>query len=197
MVGERDRGAEAGAAEARGARDQRLARLQLLPRARRLLGGARPARGVAARADAGGVGHLPGARDVPGVGLGRRSSRREAYGAGSGHRPDVGVPGFDGHGVTIALLDTGVDASHPYLHGRVLPGIDMSNAAPIPRRARTRRTLRSSSGTARSSPASSSARTARRASAASRPRRASCRSASRAGRRPPTAASSCTAGATS
>jgi len=48
-----------------------------------------------------------------------------AYGAGSGHRPEVGVPGFDGHGVTIALLDTGVDASHPYLHGRVLPGIDV------------------------------------------------------------------------
>ena len=49
----------------------------------------------------------------------------KAYGAGSGHRPDVGVPGFGGHGVTIALLDTGVDASHPYLHGHVLPGVDV------------------------------------------------------------------------
>jgi len=49
----------------------------------------------------------------------------DAYGASSGHRPDVGVPGFDGHGVTIALLDTGIDASHPYLHDRVLPGIDV------------------------------------------------------------------------
>jgi subtilisin family serine protease len=47
------------------------------------------------------------------------------YGPGSGHRSDVGVPGFGGRGVTIALLDTGVDASHPYLHGRVLPGIDV------------------------------------------------------------------------
>jgi subtilisin family serine protease len=35
------------------------------------------------------------------------------------------LPGFDGQGVTVALLDTGVDASQPYLHGRVLPGIDV------------------------------------------------------------------------
>jgi subtilase family protein len=49
----------------------------------------------------------------------------KGYGQASGHRPDVGVPGFDGHGVTIALLDTGVDATHPYLHGRVQPGIDV------------------------------------------------------------------------
>lgn len=48
-----------------------------------------------------------------------------AFGAASGHRAVADLPGFDGHGVTIALLDTGVDLSHPYLHGKVLPGIDL------------------------------------------------------------------------
>ena len=37
----------------------------------------------------------------------------------------VRLPGFDGTGLTIALLDTGVDLSHPYLDGRVEPGIDI------------------------------------------------------------------------
>jgi subtilisin family serine protease len=37
------------------------------------------------------------------------------------------VPGLDGAGVTIALLDTGVDTSHPYLRRSVLPGIDLIN----------------------------------------------------------------------
>jgi hypothetical protein len=61
-----------------------------------------------------------------------------SYGRGSGHRPDVRLPGFDGRSVTIALLDTGVDRAHPYLRGRVLPGIDVvggddeTTAAPDP-----------------------------------------------------------------
>jgi hypothetical protein len=46
------------------------------------------------------------------------------FAAASGHRPTAELPGYDGHGVTIALLDTGVEASHPYLHGHVLPGFD-------------------------------------------------------------------------
>ncbi len=37
----------------------------------------------------------------------------------------VRLPGFDGTGQTIALLDTGVDLTHPYLGGRVEPGIDV------------------------------------------------------------------------
>jgi subtilisin family serine protease len=42
----------------------------------------------------------------------------------------VRLAGTDGHGVTVALLDTGVDAAVPYLRGRVLGGIDLVGGDP-------------------------------------------------------------------
>ena len=55
---------------------------------------------------------------------------RADYGPLSGHRADVSVPGVDGRGVTIALLDTGVDGAVPYLRGRIQEGIDIVGGNP-------------------------------------------------------------------
>src|SRR5204863_2150296 len=44
---------------------------------------------------------------------------------GAARRPGILLPGFDGGGVTIALLDTGVDRAQPFLRGRVQDGINI------------------------------------------------------------------------
>lgn len=53
------------------------------------------------------------------------ASLRPDFGEGGASGAPVSLPGFDGRGVTVALLDGGVDRSHPYLRGRVLRGFDL------------------------------------------------------------------------
>jgi minor extracellular serine protease Vpr len=48
-----------------------------------------------------------------------------------GGRLGIRLPGFTGRGVTIALLDTGVDRSHPFLHDRVGTGYDVVSDDPL------------------------------------------------------------------
>lgn len=50
---------------------------------------------------------------------------RPEFRAGAGRRLEAALAGFDGRGVRIALLDSGVDLDHPYLAGRVQNGLDL------------------------------------------------------------------------
>ncbi|HEY8193322.1 MAG TPA: S8 family serine peptidase, partial [Gaiellaceae bacterium] len=54
-----------------------------------------------------------------------RLLERDELAPGSGVRARLGLPGFTGRGVTVALLDTGVEHGHDYLSGAVLEGIDI------------------------------------------------------------------------
>jgi subtilisin family serine protease len=50
---------------------------------------------------------------------------RNRLAAGTGDRLDVALPSFDGNGVTVAILDTGIEGTHPYLLGQVEDGRDV------------------------------------------------------------------------
>ena len=53
-----------------------------------------------------------------------------SFAPGTGHRLPRPPRGLDGRGVTVALLDTHVDASVAYLHGAVLPEVDVVGGTP-------------------------------------------------------------------
>jgi len=61
-----------------------------------------------------------------------RMIERNQLGDGTSGRLDVALPGFDGNGVTVAVLDTGIEGTHPYLLGQVADGRDVVDRDPSP-----------------------------------------------------------------
>src|SRR5256885_16693263 len=90
----------------------------------------RTVNGFSAAFDARGIALLERAADVAGVYPVRAAypaslSSRLLTSSEFGERPNIGLSDKDGRGVTIALLDTGVDRAQPFLRGRVASGIDI------------------------------------------------------------------------
>ncbi|HUG66054.1 MAG TPA: S8 family serine peptidase [Gaiellaceae bacterium] len=89
---------------------------------------ARVINGFSGRLDPTSAALLDGDREVVGIYPVRIAYPAQA-GESGGVLPsavaDLEIAGLDGSGVTVALLDTGVDRSHPYLRQRVLSGVDV------------------------------------------------------------------------
>ncbi|HEU0337189.1 MAG TPA: S8 family serine peptidase [Gaiellaceae bacterium] len=79
---------------------------------------------AAAERDPGVAGVYPVRAAYPAA-LPRSVLETDAFSPASGRRPDVGLAGFDGGGVTVAILDTGIDLAHPYVRDRLVDGIDV------------------------------------------------------------------------
>src|SRR3989441_4887469 len=103
----------------------------------------RTVNGFSAAFDARGIALLERAPEVAGIypvraGYPAALSSQLLSGTEFGQRPQIALSDRDGRGVSIALLDTGVDRAHPFLRGRVTAGIDVvggdpdASAAPEP-----------------------------------------------------------------
>jgi subtilisin family serine protease len=87
--------------------------------------------GFSAAFDARGIALLERAPEVAGIFPVRAAYPATVAGAPQfGQRPEIALSDRDGRGVTIALLDTGVDRAHPFLRGRVTTGIDVVGGDP-------------------------------------------------------------------